>query len=81
VGTSLAVDAGGRLHVSYFDDTNGDLKYATCAASCGLAASWQAATVDAAGDVGAYTSLAVDAGGRLHVSYFDNTNIDLKYIQ
>jgi hypothetical protein len=79
--TSLAVDAGGRLHVSYRDSTNGDLKYATCAASCELAATWRTATVDAAGSVGDWTSLAVDAGGRLHVSYRDITNLDLKYIE
>jgi hypothetical protein len=76
--TSLAVDGSGRLHVSYFDATNRDLKYATCAAACATAA-WQAATVDAAGDVGGYTSLAVDGSGRLHVSYEDATNRDLKY--
>jgi hypothetical protein len=79
--SSLAVDAAGRVHVSYDDRTNGDLKYATCAASCALAANWQAATVDAAGDVGQYSSLAVDAAGRLHVSYFDETNTSLKYIE
>jgi hypothetical protein len=77
--TSLAVDASGRLHVSYYDGTNADLKYATCAADCALTANWQAATVDAAGNVGFYTSLAVDAGGRLHVSYYDGTNGELKY--
>jgi hypothetical protein len=79
--TSLAVDAGGRLHVSYFDGTNADLKYATCAADCALPANWQAATVDAAGNVGAFTSLAVDASGRLHVSYRDDGNSNLKYIE
>jgi hypothetical protein len=79
--TSLAVDAGGRLHVSYYDGTNADLKYATCAADCGLTANWQAATVDAAGSVGAFTSLAVDASGRLHVSYRDDGNSNLKYIE
>jgi hypothetical protein len=79
--TSLAVDAGGRLHVSYQDWTNGHLKYATCAADCALTANWQAATVDAAGSVGFSTSLAVDGSGRLHVSYYDNGNSNLKYIE
>jgi hypothetical protein len=79
--TSLAVDGSGRLHVSYEDATNGDLKYATCAAACATAANWQAATVDAAGTVGGFTSLAVDGSGRLHVSYWDNTNVDLKYME
>ena len=39
---------------------------------------WQAATLDAAGNVGSHTSLAVDGSGRLQVSYF---NGDLKYIE
>ena len=81
VGTdaSLAVDASGRLHVSYYDATNGDLKYATCAGACATATNWQAATADASGLVGQYTSLAVDGSARVHVSYFDDTNDDLKY--
>jgi hypothetical protein len=77
--TSLAVAGSGRLHVSYFDGTNGDLKYATCAADCHVAASWQAATIDAGGTVGSYTSLAADGNGRLHIAYHDFTNNDLKY--
>jgi threonine dehydrogenase-like Zn-dependent dehydrogenase len=81
VNTSLAVDAFGRLHVSYYLVSNADLKYATCVASCALAGNWQLSTVDFAGNVGDYTSLAVDAAGRLHVSYFDSGNGDLKYIE
>ena len=77
--TSLAVDGSGRVHVSYEDDTNGDLKYATCAASCTTAASWHTVTVDQVGSVGQEGSLAVDGDGRVHVSYFDLTNADLKY--
>src|SRR5205809_594302 len=75
--SSLAVDASGHVHVSYFDDTNVELKYATCAASCTTAANWQTVVVDQTGFVGAYTSLAVDGSGRVHVSY--QGDADLKY--
>jgi hypothetical protein len=79
--TSLALDASGRLHVSYYDNTSFDLEYATCAAACELAASWQRTTIDAEGDVGRTTSLAVGTNGRIHVSYYDWTNRDLKYVE
>jgi hypothetical protein len=76
---ALAVDGAGRLHVSYYDDTNDDLKYATCAAGCTAPAGWQTVTVSASGNVGQHTSLAVQADGRIHLGYYDVTNGDLRY--
>ncbi len=40
---------------------------------------WNIQTVDSAGNIGYYTSLALDAGGNAHISYCDGTNGDLKY--
>jgi hypothetical protein len=81
VGTwaSLVVGTGGRLHVTYWDATNFDLKYATCAASCLLATNWTTGTIDSVGNVGGAGSLTMDAGGRLHAAYFDVTGSVVKY--
>ncbi len=52
--SSLEVGSNGRRHVAYRDETNRDLKYATCAptANCSLAASWTKVRVDVQDDAG-----------------------------
>ena len=72
--TSIAVDASGRPHISYYDYTNRTLKYAVRDGS-----SWVTETADSDHDVGQYTSLALDSSGRPHVSYYDVWNGSLKY--
>jgi hypothetical protein len=76
-GTSIALGADGRRHVSY--QAGKQLRYATCSVSCGYSWAWKAVTADPAPYVGAYSSLAVDANGVRHVSYYDHINLDLKY--
>ncbi len=72
--TSLAVDASGAAHISYYDATNRALKYATNASG-----TWVTSTTDNNGDVGRYSSIAVDSSDALHISYYDTTGDGLKY--
>ncbi|HOV67218.1 MAG TPA: carbohydrate-binding protein [Methanoregulaceae archaeon] len=71
--SSLALDGAGNPRISYFDDTNGDLKFAWRDVS-----GWHTETVDAGGRVGPYSSLSLDGGGNPQISYYDATNGDLK---
>jgi len=75
--TSIALDSNNNPHISYYDYTNGDLKYAYKNAS-----GWHIETVDSEGDVGQSTSIALRKLGLWelpHISYYDYTNGDLKY--
>ena len=47
--------------------------------SHGVSLPWQRTTVDSAGSVGQYTSLAFTPGGQPAISYWDQTIGDLKY--
>lgn len=77
-GTSIVVTADGRRHISY--ERDGQLRYATCLASCTNAANWQFVTADQSpASVGYRSSLAVDANGVRRISYYDRTNRDLKF--
>ena len=74
----LALDAAGHPHIAYTESgTNWQvLRYAYHDGS-----TWHKETVDGLGDadVGSYVSLALDGDDHPHLSYQDDTNLDLRY--
>ncbi|MCD4737664.1 MAG: hypothetical protein K8R89_00175 [Anaerolineae bacterium] len=74
VGTSIAVDAAGHPHLTFYDSGHGALMYV-----CWDGEHWQIQEVDNDGDVGAGASLALDTLGHPHIAYADTTNGTLKY--
>jgi len=72
--TSIALDALGNPHISYYDNTTGNLKYALWTGS-----TWNIKTVDSVGKFGGYTSIALDVSGNPHISYYDSIKGNLKY--
>lgn len=71
---ATAIDSIYYPHISYYDSTAGDLKYARWGGT-----QWNIEKVDTAGDVGLYTSIELDTLNYPHVSYYDATNGNLKY--
>ena len=74
-GAALALDAGGKAHISYYDATDSNLKYAT-----NKSGGWVAQTVVSAGDVGLYSDIAIDFWGDPAIVYFNATTSTLHYI-
>jgi hypothetical protein len=73
--SSIDVDSQNRPHISYYDASNDDLKYAYWDGSA-----WQIQVIDQSGDVGRWTSIAVDRNtGDVHISYCHESNRDLVY--
>ncbi len=72
--TSLAIDANGYPHISYYDYTTDALKYAYRDAT----GQWHTETVDSGDNVQGHISIALDANGYPHISYQD-INLALKY--
>lgn len=63
-----------RPHISYYDATNGDLKYAEFTGTTWATASWTRTSIYAsASDSGKYNSIALDKGGNAFVSFYDAT--------
>ncbi|TAK73098.1 MAG: hypothetical protein EPO11_09055 [Gammaproteobacteria bacterium] len=77
--TSIALDAQGNPVVSYYDAAKTTLKVVHCfEKNCAL---FNAITKpDPAGQAGKYTSLMLDSNGNPVVSYYDQTNSNLKVI-
>ncbi len=73
--SSIAIDNLNRYYISYYDSTNGDLKFAYFDGS-----NWNIEVVDGLlSDVGKWTSISLDLNNRPHISYYDVTNGNLKY--
>lgn len=75
--TSLGLNSGGDLMISYYDVTNGDLHYAESANG----RTWSTDVIFASGDAGLYTSLAVDGNGYPGISYYTASNGLLAFIR
>ena len=75
---SMELDSSNNPHISYYDATHRDLRYATWNVG---PSTWYTETLDQYGeDIGLYTSLTLDAGNKSHISYYDDTNGALKYM-
>jgi hypothetical protein len=66
------------LGISYYDATDGDLKYASCLDSsdfeCDVTGNWNIERVDETGVVGLYTSVDFEESGAVpHISYYDES--------
>ncbi len=74
--SSVAVGTDGRGLISYWDETNNDLKVAHCNdVECTGAT---ITTLDSDGNVGRYSSVAIGTDGLGLISYYDDSNQDLK---
>jgi len=74
--TSIAIGVDGNPVISYYDDTNVDLKVASCGDPTCTTATTRA--IDTTGWVGIMTSIAIGVDGNPVISYYDDTNGDLK---
>jgi hypothetical protein len=72
---SLAI-LGGRPAISYYDATNGDLKFARNSSSDGTG-TWTVTTIETANNVGQFASLGT-INGLPAISFYDATNGDLR---
>ena len=64
-----------RPHISYYDSTGGDLKYAVYESGAWSESVWDISNIYApAFNVGEHNSMILDADGMAHVSYYDATN-------
>lgn len=71
---SIGIDATGGIHISYFNATDEDLKYAH------YDGAWHIEILESTGAVGGDTSLGIDSLGHIHISYRHYANQPTRYI-
>ncbi|MEZ4867016.1 MAG: tandem-95 repeat protein [Caldilineaceae bacterium] len=76
--TSIVLDGNGYPIISYYAFDQEDLRILHCNDVNCTRDDESITSPDTVGDVGAYTSLALDSNGNPVISYFDDTNDDLK---
>ncbi len=74
MGTNIALDSNGAVHICSKIESSGDLYYTTNASG-----SWQSATLDSAGNVGGDCFIIFDSDDDIHITYHDDSNNNLKY--
>lgn len=62
--TSVKVDNDGYVHISYFNETTGDLKYAT-----NKSGDWVPVVVDNYDRAGIYTAISIGADNKVYIAY------------
>ncbi len=63
--TSIAADCNHKAHISYYDEGNRNLNYATNSSG-----SWLSNVLDSYSYTGKYTSIATDSNNKIHISYY-----------
>ena len=77
--TSIAIGTDGLGLISYYDGTNADLKVMHCGnIQCNAGNS--TSTVDSSGAVGGFNAITIGADGLGLISYYDQSNADLKVL-
>ncbi len=77
--TSIALHGDGFARISYYDDANGDLKFARCTnEDC---TTRNITVVDSGGDAGRYSSMELGSDGYARISYYDASGGNLKFAQ
>ena len=80
--SDLLIGPSGNLHVSYYDENNGSLKYGLGTYDSNSNSwAWSIATVDdpqTGASVGKHSAISVDGSGTVFIVYYDETNGNLK---
>jgi alpha-tubulin suppressor-like RCC1 family protein len=74
MGTNIALDSNGAVHICSKKESSDDLYYTTNASG-----SWDSATIDSDGNIGGDCFIILDSDDDIHITYYDDTNNVLKY--